>query len=128
MQLPISPQVKSFFLLNSWLSKMILIPFRILISLSKYFCFLTENLIGEGGCSYVFKGHLPCGRSVAVKILKSYKEAWIDFYSEMNIISTLKHKHITSLIGVCVEDNFLISVYDFFPMGSLEENLHGNLQ
>ncbi|XP_059460874.1 protein kinase STUNTED-like [Corylus avellana] len=88
--------------------------------------FSSENLIGEGGCSYVYKGHLPCGRSVAVKILKSYKEAWIDFYSEMNVISTLKHKHITSLIGVCVEDNFLISVYDFFPMGSLEENLHGH--
>ncbi|GLT55422.1 hypothetical protein SLA2020_285430 [Shorea laevis] len=44
----------------------------------------------------------------------------------MNIISTLKHKHIATLIGVCVEDNFLISVYDFFPMGSLEENLHGH--
>ncbi len=76
----------------------------------------------------MYKGRLPCGRSVAVKILKSYKEAWIDFFSEMNIISTLKHKQITPLIGVCVEENFLISVYDFFPKGSLEEKLHGNLQ
>lgn len=76
----------------------------------------------------MYKGRFPCGRLVAVKKLKSYKEAWIDFFSEMNIISTLKHKHIATLIGVCVEDNFLISVYDFFPMGSLEENLHGNLQ
>ncbi len=64
---------------------------------------------------------------MAIKILKSYKEARNDFYSEMDIISTLKHKHITSLIGVCVEYNYLISVYDFFPIGSLEENLHGNL-
>lgn len=64
---------------------------------------------------------------MAVKILKSYKEAWNDFYSEMDIISTLKHKNITHLIGVCTEDNHLISVYDFFPEGSLEENLHGNI-
>lgn len=88
--------------------------------------FSSENFIGEGGCSKVYKGRFPCGRLVAVKKLKSYKEAWIDFFSEMNIISTLKHKHIATLIGVCVEDNFLISVYDFFPMGSLEENLHGH--
>lgn len=88
--------------------------------------FSSENLIGEGGCSNVYKGFLPCGRTVAIKILKSYKEARNDFYSEMDIISTLKHKHITSLIGVCVEYNYLISVYDFFPIGSLEENLHGN--
>ncbi|KAB1204046.1 Receptor-like cytosolic serine/threonine-protein kinase RBK1 [Morella rubra] len=88
--------------------------------------FSSENLVGEGGCSKVYKGRLPCGRTVAVKILKSYKEAWNDFYSEMDIISTLKHKNITHLIGVCTEDNHLISVYDFFPEGSLEENLHGH--
>ncbi|KAM3710874.1 hypothetical protein ACJW31_01G064600 [Castanea mollissima] len=87
--------------------------------------FSSENIIGEGGCSNVYKGYLPSGRTVAVKILKSYKEAGNDFYSEMDIISTLKHKHITSLIGVCVEDSYLISVYDFFPLGSLEEHLHG---
>lgn len=96
-------------------------------SLSKYIFDLTENLVGEGGCSKVYRGCLPCGRSVAVKVLKSYEKAWNDFYREMDIISTLKHKNISPLIGVCLEDDYLISVYDFFSVGNLEDNLHGDL-
>ncbi|MFQ6621699.1 hypothetical protein Gotur_002204 [Gossypium turneri] len=87
--------------------------------------FSPENLIGEGGCSNVYKGFLPTGKPVAVKILKSYKEAWSDFSLEVDIVSSLRHKHITPLIGVCVENDHLISVYDLFPAGSLEEILHG---
>ncbi|MBA0641891.1 hypothetical protein Goklo_026381, partial [Gossypium klotzschianum] len=83
------------------------------------------NLIGEGGCSNVYKGFLPSGKPVAVKILKSYKEAWSDFSLEVDIVSSLRHKHITPLIGVCVENDHLISVYDLLPAGSLEEILHG---
>lgn len=64
---------------------------------------------------------------MAVKLLKSYGEAWNDFCAEMDIISTLKHKHISPLIGVCLEDDLLISVYDFYSLGSLEDNLQGHL-
>ncbi|XP_062176496.1 protein kinase STUNTED-like isoform X3 [Alnus glutinosa] len=87
--------------------------------------FSSENMIGKGGCKRVYKGMLPDGKPVAVKILKSSKEAWKDFACEVDIISSLKHKHITALLGACMEDNALISVYDFLPRGSLEENLHG---
>ncbi|KAK9286503.1 hypothetical protein L1049_014901 [Liquidambar formosana] len=88
--------------------------------------FSSENLIGKGGCNRVYKGILPDGKPVAVKILKSSKEAWKDFMLEVNIISSLKHKHIMPLLGVCIENNDLISVYDFLSKGSLEENLHGS--
>ncbi|KAF3446804.1 hypothetical protein FNV43_RR11984 [Rhamnella rubrinervis] len=87
--------------------------------------FSSDNLIGEGGCSSVYRGCLPSGKSVAVKVLRPYKQAWTDFSLEVDIISSIKHNHITPLIGVCVENIHLISVYDFFPKGSLEENLHG---
>lgn len=60
-----------------------------------------------------------------VKVLKSYREARDNFLSELNIVSSIKHKHITPLIGVCMENQHLISVYDYFPEGTLEENLHG---
>ncbi|KAL2329057.1 hypothetical protein Fmac_022484 [Flemingia macrophylla] len=43
----------------------------------------------------------------------------------MEIISSLKHKSITPLLGICMENNTLISVYDYFPKGSLQENMHG---
>ncbi|KAK8522222.1 hypothetical protein V6N13_115197 [Hibiscus sabdariffa] len=88
--------------------------------------FSTENLIGKGGSNRVFKGILPDGREVAVKILKSSEEACKDFANEIEIISSLKHKHIMPLIGVCIKDRDLISVYDFSSKGSLEEILHGN--
>ncbi|XP_050363223.1 protein kinase STUNTED-like [Argentina anserina] len=86
--------------------------------------FSSENLIGEGGCSSVYRGILRCGKSVALKILKAYKEAWDDFCLEANFVSSIKHKHIASLIGVCVEDDNLVLVYELLPRGSLEANLH----
>lgn len=89
--------------------------------------FVIDNLIGEGGCSNVYRGCLSSGKLVAVKVLKSYKEAWDDFSLEVDVISSLKHQNITPLIGVCSEDNNLMLVYDFLPKGSLEESLHGNL-
>ncbi|XP_057495262.1 protein kinase STUNTED-like isoform X1 [Actinidia eriantha] len=88
--------------------------------------FSSDKLIGKGGCNHVYKGLLPDGKPVAVKVLKSCKEAWKDFTREVDIMNSLKHKNITPLVGVCVEDHALISVYDFLPKGNLEENLHGN--
>ncbi|KAJ7978618.1 Kinase family protein [Quillaja saponaria] len=85
--------------------------------------FSSENLIGRGGCNRVYKCILPDGKPVAVKVLQTSKEAWKDFAHEVEIISSLKHKNIMPLHGICIEDNALISVYDFFPKGNLEENL-----
>lgn len=74
----------------------------------------------------MFKGTLPDGKIVAVKTMKSTKETWKDFAYEVKIVSSLKHKNIVPLLGICVEDSDkLISIYDFFPKGSLEEYLHG---
>jgi len=86
---------------------------------------LTENLSGKGGCNRVYKGVLPDGKPVAVKVQKSSQEAMKDFAHEVAIISSLNHKHITPLLGFCIKDTVLISVYNFFSKGSLEENLHG---
>lgn len=73
----------------------------------------------------MFKGVFPQGKAVAVKIMESSKEAWKDFIHEVDIMTTLKHTKIAPLLGVCVEDDALISVYDLMPLGNLEENLHG---
>lgn len=87
--------------------------------------FSSDNLIGKGGYSQVYKGTFPDGKQVAVKVLKSSEQAWKDFSLEVNIVSSLRHKNITPLLGVCINNNELISVYGFMPKGSLEENLHG---
>ncbi|XP_022898770.1 probable receptor-like serine/threonine-protein kinase At5g57670 isoform X2 [Olea europaea var. sylvestris] len=90
--------------------------------------FSSENLIGKGGCNSVYKGLLPGGKQVAIKTLISSKEARKNFTMEVDIMTTLKHKGITTLLGICVEDDNLISVYDFLPTGNLEENLQRNIK
>ncbi|KAG5067188.1 hypothetical protein AAZX31_04G192000 [Glycine max] len=88
--------------------------------------FVSENLVGKGGCSYVYRGCLPDGKELAVKILKPSENVIKEFVQEIEIITTLRHKNIISISGFCLEGNHLLLVYDFLPRGSLEENLHGN--
>ncbi|KAJ8767014.1 hypothetical protein K2173_012523 [Erythroxylum novogranatense] len=90
--------------------------------------FFSGNLIGKGGCNRVYKGILPDGKLVAVKTQKSSQAAIKNFAREVDIISSLKHRHISPLLGICLVDTELISVYDLLSKGSLEENLHGNSQ
>ncbi|CAH8380049.1 unnamed protein product [Eruca vesicaria subsp. sativa] len=88
--------------------------------------FSQENLIGKGGCNEVYRGVLKDGKRIAVKILKSSsKEAMTNFVHEIDIISSLSHQNISKLLGVCIQDNNLISVYNLSSKGSLEETLHG---
>jgi serine/threonine protein kinase len=61
-----------------------------------------------------------------VKILKPSEDVLKEFVQEIEIITTLSHKNIISLLGFCFEGKNLLLVYDFLSRGSLEENLHGN--
>lgn len=85
----------------------------------------SENLVGQGGSSHVYRGCLPDGEELAVKILKPSEDVFKEFLLEIEIITTLHHKNIISLSGFCFEGNKLLLVYDFLSRGSLEENIHG---
>ncbi|XP_065875191.1 protein kinase STUNTED isoform X2 [Euphorbia lathyris] len=87
--------------------------------------FVPENMVGKGGSSHVYRGCLPDGKELAVKILKPSQDLLKEFVAEIEIITTLHHKNIISLYGFCFEQNNLLLVYDFLSRGSLEENLHG---
>lgn len=73
----------------------------------------------------MYKGILAEGKTVAIKVLKSSREAWKDFSQEVDIMTSLNHENIMPLLGVCVEENNLFSVYDYMARGNLEENLCG---
>ena len=60
-----------------------------------------------------------------MKILKQTEDILNDFVAEIEIITTLHHKNVISLLGFCFEDNNLLLVYNYLSRGSLEENLHG---
>ncbi|GFY96534.1 kinase with adenine nucleotide alpha hydrolases-like domain-containing protein [Actinidia rufa] len=88
--------------------------------------FIPENLIGKGGSSQVYRGCLPDGKEIAVKILKPSEDVLKEFVLEIDVITSLHHKNIISLFGFCFEDGNVLLVYDFLSRGSVEENLHGN--
>ncbi|XP_027190218.1 protein kinase STUNTED-like isoform X2 [Cicer arietinum] len=87
--------------------------------------FSSENVIGIGGSNRVYRGTLPDGKHVAVKVMQSSKEAFKDFDLEVEIMSSLNHTHITPLLGICIKDGTFISIYDYFPQGTLHQNLSG---
>ncbi|PIN16878.1 Serine/threonine protein kinase [Handroanthus impetiginosus] len=86
--------------------------------------FIPENLIGKGGSSFVYRGCLPGGKELAVKILKPAEDVLKHFVSEIEIIASLHHKNIIYLVGFCFEEDKLLLVYNLLSRGSLEENLH----
>ncbi|CAA7400350.1 unnamed protein product [Spirodela intermedia] len=87
--------------------------------------FSLGNLIGKGGGSRVYRGFLPDGGELAVKLLQRSEHVLKDFVSEVEILTALHHRSVIALLGFCFEDENYALVYDYLPRGSLEENIHG---
>ena len=95
--------------------------------------FSPQNFIGRGGFGLVYKGILPDGTMVAVKrIEESDSQGDAEFYSEVEIISNLKHRNLVPLRGCCVVDeeedpeyrkSQRYLVYDYMLNGSLDDHL-----
>lgn len=93
----------------------------------------VDNLIGKGGHAEVYKGCLPDGQVVAVKMLmKNEQEAEDragpagDFLAELGIIAHIKHPNATRLIGFGI-DQGLFFVLQLAPRGSLASLLFGTV-
>ncbi|XP_019172837.1 PREDICTED: receptor-like cytosolic serine/threonine-protein kinase RBK2 [Ipomoea nil] len=82
--------------------------------------FSSENVIGEGGYSEVYKGNLEDGRLVAVKrlIRGSPEEITADYLSELGILVHVNHPNIAGVIGYGVEGGMHL-VLPLSPNGSL---------
>uniref|UniRef100_M1D195 non-specific serine/threonine protein kinase n=2 Tax=Solanum tuberosum TaxID=4113 RepID=M1D195_SOLTU len=88
--------------------------------------FSRENLIGEGGSSEVYKGHLKDGQLVAVKrlIRGTQEEMTADYLSELGILVHVNHPNISGVIGYGVEGGMHL-VLPLSPHGSLANLLNG---
>ncbi|KAJ0242798.1 Legume lectin domain-containing protein [Hirschfeldia incana] len=78
-------------------------------------------VIGQGGFGTVYKGNLPDGRKIAVKVLKDSKSYGDDFINEVASMSQTSHVNIVSLVGFCYEGSKRVIVYEFLENGSLDQ-------
>ncbi|KVH89890.1 receptor-like cytosolic serine/threonine-protein kinase RBK2 isoform X1 [Cynara cardunculus var. scolymus] len=88
--------------------------------------FSRENIIGEGGYSEVYKGHLQDGQIIAVKrlIRGTPEEMTSDFLSELGILVHVNHPNISNVIGYGVEGGMHL-VLPLSHHGSLASLLSG---
>lgn len=94
----------------------------------------TENFkscyfLGEGGFGKVYKGKLPdTGQIVAIKQLDhNGLQGKREFLVEVVTLSMADHPNLVKLIGYCSQGRQRLLVYEYMPLGSLEDHLHGHL-
>eukprot|EP00249_Psilotum_nudum_P023199 c28785_g1_i3 orf=497-1888(+) len=88
--------------------------------------FRAECLLGEGGFGRVYKGKLEStGQIVAVKQLdRNGLQGNREFLVEVLMLSLLHHPNLVNLIGYCADGDQRLLVYEYMPLGSLEDHLH----
>ncbi|CAA2994953.1 LEAF RUST 10 DISEASE-RESISTANCE LOCUS RECEPTOR-LIKE PROTEIN KINASE-like [Olea europaea subsp. europaea] len=85
-----------------------------------------SDKLGKGGFASVYRGKLPDGHLVAIKILKESKGNGEDFINEVASISRTSHVNIVTLLGFCFEGSKRALIYEFMPNGSLEKFIGHN--
>ncbi|KAG6410875.1 hypothetical protein SASPL_128948 [Salvia splendens] len=88
--------------------------------------FHSRNFIGRGGFGNVHKGLIDNRREiVAVKRLKQHSSIGEQqFWTEVEMLSELRHVNLVSLIGYCCEQKEMILVYEYMPNGTLADHLY----
>ncbi|XP_021296737.1 LEAF RUST 10 DISEASE-RESISTANCE LOCUS RECEPTOR-LIKE PROTEIN KINASE-like 2.1 [Herrania umbratica] len=80
-----------------------------------------KDELGQGGFGAVYKGKLPDGRLVAVKVLRESKGDGEEFINEVASISRTSHVNIVPFLGFCYEGSMRALIYEFMPNGSLDK-------
>ncbi|KAJ7954126.1 Receptor-like protein kinase [Quillaja saponaria] len=83
-----------------------------------------KDKLGQGGYGGVYKGKLPGGCPVAVKILNESKGNGEEFINEIASISKTSHVNVVTLLGFCFEGSNRALVYEYMPNGSLEKFIY----
>ncbi|XP_051115472.1 LEAF RUST 10 DISEASE-RESISTANCE LOCUS RECEPTOR-LIKE PROTEIN KINASE-like 2.5 isoform X2 [Andrographis paniculata] len=85
---------------------------------------MTRNFndkLGQGGYGSVYRGMLPNGCLVAVKVLVEMDSNDEEFINEVASISRTSHVNIVRLLGFCYEKNKRALVYEYMPKKSLDK-------
>ncbi|TVT99388.1 hypothetical protein EJB05_55276, partial [Eragrostis curvula] len=82
--------------------------------------------LGQGGYGAVYRGNLPDGREIAVKILKDTEGDGEEFMNEVGSISRTSHVNVVTLLGFCLQGSKRALIYEYMPNGSLEKYSFGS--
>ncbi|KAE8793871.1 Cysteine-rich receptor-like protein kinase 10 [Hordeum vulgare] len=83
--------------------------------------FAESNKLGEGGFGAVYKGVLSEGEEIAVKRLSQSSTQGIEeLKTELVLVAKLQHKNLVRLLGVCLEGQEKLLVYEYMPNLSLD--------
>ncbi|KAK7825680.1 receptor-like kinase tmk4 [Quercus suber] len=46
-----------------------------------------------------------------------------EFQTEISVLNKVRHRHLVSLLGCCINENEKLLVYEYMPQGSLTQHL-----
>ncbi|KAF8666991.1 hypothetical protein HU200_053160 [Digitaria exilis] len=91
--------------------------------------FAESKMLGKGGFGMVYKGVLPDGQEIAVKRLcQSSRQGIGELKSELVLVAKLHHKNLVRLVGVCLQEQEKILVYEYTPNRSLDTILFDSVR
>ncbi|KAF3953547.1 hypothetical protein CMV_021023 [Castanea mollissima] len=88
--------------------------------------FNEDNILGRGGFGVVYKGEYHDGTKVAVKRMESAamgSKGINEFQAEISVLNKVRHRHLVSLLGCCINEKERLLVYEYMPQGSLTQHL-----
>ncbi|XP_074270347.1 LRR receptor-like serine/threonine-protein kinase FEI 1 [Silene latifolia] len=84
-----------------------------------------EHVIGCGGFGTVYKLAMDDGKVFALKRIVKLNDGFDRFFErELEILGSIKHRHLVNLRGYCNSPLSKLLIYDYLPGGSLDEALH----